>query len=328
MISILCPTRGRPDSVRRLMRSASATAARPRDLQFVFYVDEDDASMDEQVRSELTELAARDLHLNTHFVVGARILLSECWNVCYSVAAHPILMQCGDDIVFQSHHWDTEVTEAIEAVPDRIVLVYGRDGIQDRGVATHGFLHRNWAEAVGYFVPSLFASDWNDMWLTEVARELGRLAYLPSIYTEHMHPVAGKGPWDRTHQERMDRHNREDCDKIWRDTGDQRKLDVVKLRAFIGGHAAGVAALKDAVREHFAGTPGTRLRSELPYAARYKRHQSDEEERFADPTEAAGFLCGGLDDGLLWPVGVFGPDGSEVPDWKALVVVDGAVVEW
>jgi hypothetical protein len=235
-ISILCPTRGRPDNVKRLVESAMVNAHRPDLLEFVFYVDDDDPT------AEQVDLLGDLIKV----VRGPRIVLSACWNECYAVATGGILMQCGDDIVFRTARWDKMVRGQFEAYPDRIVLVHGEDGIQGKRVATHGFIHRTWVQVVGYFVPPLFASDYNDMWLTEVADQLGRRVYLSHLYTEHMHPVAGKGPLDRTHRERLDRHNRENCDQIWRDTVADRRRDAQKLLAYMDGFATRVSEFQRA----------------------------------------------------------------------------------
>ena len=233
LISILCPTRRRPDQVRELIKTALDTAPTYDRLQFVFYVDEDDPT-----RSEVQALQGRSTSLATSIVVvtGPRVVLSQMWNECYKLAEGDVLMQCGDDIRFRTPGWDEKVLVQFLAYPDRIVLVHGEDGIQGRQVATHGFIHRRWVQTVGYFVPPIFASDYNDMWLTEVADTIGRRVYLPKVYTEHMHPVAGKGPLDRTHQERLERHNQQDCDKLWRDTAAERRADAAKLRAYIQGY--------------------------------------------------------------------------------------------
>lgn len=222
MISILLPTRNRPDNVRRLVASARSTAVGR--LELVVYLDEDDPSLDQTV-----EIIADTPWASV--IVGERVVLSECWNRCAEQATFNVMMHCGDDIVFRSEAWDQHVLSAFARYPDRLVFVHGRDGVHDERLATHGFLHRRWVETVGYFVPPLFASDYNDLWLTEVADQLGRRVFLSEVYTEHMHPAVGKGPLDQTHQERLTRHRDEDCDKIWTDTEDLRQRDVEKLRA-------------------------------------------------------------------------------------------------
>lgn len=240
-ISILCPTRGRPRSVDQLIRSVANTAALPTEL--IFYVDEDDRGS-YLSRDNINYLSfSPHPNVEVRFLVGPRIVLSECWNRCADVAVADVLMQCGDDIRFRADAWDADVLDEFERCPDKILLVHGRDGIQDERVATHGFLHRRWVDATGYLVPPYFASDYNDLWLTEVADALGRRVYLPDVYTEHLHPAAGKAPLDRTHEERLARHRADDCDAIWRRTAPERAADVEKLRAAIAAHTAdGVTA--------------------------------------------------------------------------------------
>lgn len=227
-ISILTPTRNRPDNVKRLIKTAQDTAEGP--IEFVFYLDDDDPA-----KTEVLELVSD----NVRFVVSDRCILSEMWNRCAKVAKSEILMQCGDDIIFRSSAWDTQVILEFEKVPDKILLVHGRDGLQDERVATHGFLHRNWVDSVGYFVPPYFASDYNDMWLTQVADSLKRRVYLPEVYTEHMHPLNGKATWDKTHRERLYRHRTQKVERIWKDTAPNRQEDIRKLRAAINGADSG-----------------------------------------------------------------------------------------
>lgn len=225
MISVLVPTRNRPDNVRRLLTSAFNTA--DTEVEFVFYVDQDDPRREETL-SEIFREGAKVVYGGDE-----RIVLSQMWNLCAEVAYYPIMMHCGDDIVFRSAGWDTRVRDEFDACADKILFVHGRDGYQDAKLGTHGFLHRNWVDAVGYFVPPYFSSDYNDLWLTEVADALGRRRYVPEIYTEHMHPVIGKGTWDQTHQERLVRHQRDDVGRIYAEHAGERSGDVAKLRAFI-----------------------------------------------------------------------------------------------
>jgi len=195
-------------------------------VEFIFYVDDDDSSYVETLR--LTGVDST--------ITGPRVVLSEMWNACAKVASHDVMMHCGDDIVFRSDGWDERVLAEFDTVDDKILFVHGRDGYQDARIGTHGFLHRNWVDAVGYLVPPYFSSDYNDLWLTEVADALGRRRYLPDVYTEHMHPVIGKGTWDRTHRERLERHQRDDVQRIYRERKSERDADVLKLILAITNH--------------------------------------------------------------------------------------------
>lgn len=224
MISILLPTRGRPDNVRRILDSAYRTAET--DVEFCVYLDEDD-----RTRHETQRLLSSGCQAT--WVEGPRVVLSEMWNRCWELARYDVAMHCGDDIVFRTSGWDQRVLDEFERHPDRLVFVHGDDGFQRGNIGTHGFLHRRWIETVGYFVPPYFSSDFNDLWLSEVADALDRRVYLPNVYTEHMHPAAGKGEWDRTHQERLKRHQRDGVENLYRTLDHERAADVEKLRRAI-----------------------------------------------------------------------------------------------
>lgn len=199
-----------------------ATAAG--EVEVIFYVDDDDPTGD-LVRSGESN--------DVHVITGPRILLSECWNRCAEQARYDVLMQCCDETVFRTDDWDRFVLAEFQKVPDKIVLVHGRDGIQDAGLATLGFVHRRWVDTVGYLCPPYFSCDYNDLWLTEVADALHRRVFLVNVYTEHMHPVAHKAPLDTTHQQRLSRGQRDNVGALWVTLAPERAADVAKLRAVL-----------------------------------------------------------------------------------------------
>lgn len=219
VISLLCPTRKRPEQLRRMWNSARTTADGP--LELIVYIDDDDDSY--KVLDPVVKV-----------VSGPRIVLSKMWNKCYDQSIGDILMHCGDDIVFRTAHWDTIVRGAIEQYPDRIAFVYGNDGsgVHDGHFGTHGFVHRNWVATVGYFVPPYFVSDWNDSWLNDVARSIDRHIWVP-IVTSHEHYVFGKAAYDSTYREREERGREARVDEIYNSKGAEREADAAKLKDFI-----------------------------------------------------------------------------------------------
>ena len=93
---------------------------------------------------------------------------------------------------------------------------------------THGFIHRNWVDTVGYFVPPYFSSDYNDTWLNDVANMIDRRIYV-DIKTEHMHPAFNKGPMDQTHIERLQRHQEDNVDALYATKLPERQADADKF---------------------------------------------------------------------------------------------------
>lgn len=223
-ISLLVPTRGRPGQILTMWHSALLNADDKNSLELVLYLDEDEPQMVDY----LLFVRAVD-HIS--YRVGPRYVLSNMWNDCSDRATGDILWHGNDDVLFRTNHWDTAVREAFNSQPDRILLVHGRDGYHDAKMSVLGFLHRRWMEAVGYFVPPYFVSDYNDLWLSEVADMIGRRRFLPEVYTEHMHPVFGKGPLDQTHQDRLTRHHQHNPGQLYETLAREREQWAAKLRA-------------------------------------------------------------------------------------------------
>jgi hypothetical protein len=182
LISILTPTRGRPDNVRRLVESIFSNAENPTNIEILFYVDQDDATFPESL-----------IDKNVKVIVGPRLWLSIMQNVLYANARGEIIMYAGDDIVLSTKNWDQIVRNEFEKVEDKICVVYGNDNAtHGQSIAIHAFLHRNWVNAVGCWVPAGRGLPY-DVWITELGRNLDRLIYLPALEIEHLHYRQGEG---------------------------------------------------------------------------------------------------------------------------------------
>lgn len=218
MISVLLPSRGRPHNVQRLYNSLKSTTIGK--WEMVVRLDTDDPSRDEYPN-----------HPEIMYVLGVRITLSQYWNECAEKASGDILMQCGDDIIFRTPGWDIPVKNEFEKYPDRIVLVFGDDGDPNKGknFGTHPFVHRNWVNTLGYFVPPYFSSDFTDTWLNDLADRIGRKVQVP-ILTEHMHPAFKKAELDQTYNERIERHFKEDMPGLYDLKETERQMDAQQLR--------------------------------------------------------------------------------------------------
>lgn len=194
-IGILCPTRKRVVFLDRYIQSILTCADNPQRCTFHFFLDEDDPD----TKKYLDDRIAKD-NLRVKYQIHAHgsVVLSDMWNKLYETCDDEIVMISGDDAIMRSPHWDSSVAGIFDQVPDKICLVYGRDGIHDQKFATQFFLHRNWIETAGYIFPKCYTADWADTWVFEVSKMLQRSIFIPDIFLEHMHWSVGKSDMDET----------------------------------------------------------------------------------------------------------------------------------
>lgn len=217
MISILCPTRNRPENIQRLYDSIARTA--DKEFEMILYVDNDDPSYD-------------SLALPLTLIRGERIVLSEMWNQCAKYALADIVMYGADDIVFCTPHWDTIVKKEFAKFDDKIAFVFGRDGHSpyDGAYGTHGFVHKNWIAALGYVCPPYFSGDFSDTWMNEIASAVGRHVYV-DLLIEHLHPDWSKASLDATYLEKKERMMQDNVAAKYAELAEERRHDIEKLRA-------------------------------------------------------------------------------------------------
>jgi glycosyltransferase involved in cell wall biosynthesis len=227
-ISLLVPTRNRPVGLRRLVESARKAAnVNYEDPEIVAYIDADDTQ---------SQSVAEDLKIK--FVVGPRIILSDMWNKCAEIATGEILAQLNDDCIFQTDDWNAIIENEFGYSPrfsDRISMVHGSDGGPSASTfAVNPFVHREWVDTLGYFMPPYFSGDYPDTWINDLANALNRRVFLPFLI-EHMHPAWGKAEKDETFLDRLKRDARDCPDRFYRTLQQMRNLDIWKLRRRISG---------------------------------------------------------------------------------------------
>ena len=171
MISLLVPTRKRPQRLAGMVGSVIATT-RPGEVEIICYVTHDDHDYDDFPRG-----------LPVSFLRGPRRTFSDLWNALTPYAAGDIFMLCADDVLFRTQGWAAIVGEAYASCPDKILCAYG-DDLHPNGktFATLPFVSRKWVETLGYFTPDGFTCDWCDTWIQDIADMIGRKAVLAHYY--------------------------------------------------------------------------------------------------------------------------------------------------
>jgi len=231
-ISVLVPTRKRQADVTQLVATGLEMTTRENSLEFCFCFDDDD-----NISGEFIPKLKRKYPENIKYieVERNRFKLSELTNQCYSVSTGELLLMLGDDFAFRTRRWNELVIAEFLKYPDNILLAYGYDGHQPAGkLATHGVVHRDWVNVLGYCTPPYFSCDYADTWLYDVATAINRCICL-DIYFEHLHPMQGKHECDDTHRERLERGKRDNNQALYSSSQMKslREVDVAKLQSFI-----------------------------------------------------------------------------------------------
>lgn len=224
MISLLLPSRKRPAIFSRMVKSVRDTATNP--VEIVARFDNDDLSSAESARKD-----------GAIVIVGPRYReITNMWNECFDVCRGDIVQQSNDDIIFQTLGWDVLVEQAFSEVPDKILLVHGRDVLgHQANFGPHAFVHRKWIEALGYFIPPYYVSDFGDAHICELSDRIGRRRYVP-FDISHRHFSHGFPEMkDETTMDRLKRHEEDDPDGIYysQEKMAERARDAQKLAALM-----------------------------------------------------------------------------------------------
>lgn len=238
MITICCPSRGRPGLAARMVESINKTVSKPSNVEIMLYLNDDDEKLQEYKQSIDKK----------YYVIGPNQSTCLTWNQLADKASHDIFFLAGDDIQFMTKDWDKAIIRAFDQYADKICMVFPYDGngkgkgkdllhnnepytLTEGDVAgsPHFALHRNWIKAVGYFVPPFFWHWYVDTYTQAVARKLGRCMLLTKTL------VQAKKIFDDTAmlvRRNLNINVRDDY--VWSQVKDRHlDADVKKLQEFI-----------------------------------------------------------------------------------------------
>jgi len=229
-ISVLIPSRNRPQGLKELCESLFTNASNPNQIEVIVYFDLDDSHIPEYI-AYFNDLSSRYIDpIKT--IIGPKLVLSDYNNKLLQIASSDIFMNLGDDMRCRTKDWDTEVLNAFNEYSDRINFVYIDDGYWGPNLASHHIIHRNYVECLGYFAPPIFDFGYADSWMFQVAQKVGRIQFLPILF-EHMHYSIGKGEFDQTYQDKLNRNQNDIYGELFRSTEYLRDQDVKKLKIYI-----------------------------------------------------------------------------------------------
>lgn len=196
-ISLLVPSRGRPELLRRFLESVLARSERPDLVEVVIYADEDDPSSH----------GFKVEGLEVHTLIGPRATMGSYNTACLEKSRGDIVGLCNDDVVIQTRGWDRILREMHAAMQDGVYLAYPNDLFKGRRLSAFPILSRRACEMLGEPFPRAYRGAFIDYHLLDIFKRLersghSRLIYLEEVVFEHMHYRTGKGDFDKIYGRR------------------------------------------------------------------------------------------------------------------------------
>lgn len=197
MLTVLVPTRGRPNNLAELWTAFTETCTG--DTRLFACVDDDDPELPEYKRIHEAAYEAgtadRD-HPRFLLLIGPRLRLGGTLNMVapYQAGWADYLGFMGDDHRPRTVGWDVAYMDALAALGTG--LVYGNDLIQGETLPTQVAMTSDIVLATGHMVPPGMVHLFLDNAWLALGRALDAITYLPDVVVEHCHPIAGKAAWD------------------------------------------------------------------------------------------------------------------------------------
>lgn len=188
MISILCPTRGRPLQCQRMIDSAVKTSVTPPEIYLAF--------TEENYGDNYTHKSEMPDYPTCHK-----------WNKLAGKAMKDpeakLFMLGADDMIFFTEGWDKALIDHYNALENKIHVYHLRDSRDENGTP-HPIVTREYIEVMGYFLPPIFLHWYVDSWTVEMAKANNCFTHMKDFLLIHDKP-SDHGESDETHKRIRDR---------------------------------------------------------------------------------------------------------------------------
>lgn len=212
-LTVIVPTRGRPQNLAELWRAFVATCTA--NTRLLAVVDDDDPELPayQAMHEDAYEqgLASR---ADPRFLllIGPRLRLGGTLNAVapYQATRSAAVGFMGDDHRPRSVGWDGRYVAELDRLGTG--LAYGNDLIQGPNLPTQVAMTSDIILATGHMVPPGLVHLWADNAWLALGQALEAITYLPDVIVEHCHPIAGRAEWDAGYAEAND-DARSDADR-------------------------------------------------------------------------------------------------------------------
>lgn len=244
-LTVVVPSRGRPDSAPELCGAFARTCTA--DTELIFAVDGDDPTLDgyhAALRGAAS--AARGRATPPYLVVvprrdGTRPTMVAALNAVAGHVARRAEAPAAVGFMNDDHEpltagWDEIMLAALAARPG---VVYGDDMVMGEAIPTAWVMSTVVLRALPHMVPEGLWHLYADDYVRDLARAAGCLAYLPHVKIRHNTPLVGRRPADEGYL-RVNAGEVYDHDKaeLARYRARRGEADVAAVRAALAGAGA------------------------------------------------------------------------------------------
>lgn len=186
-ISLIFPSRGRVQLLRRLLESIEKTTRRGDGVEVLVAVDRDDA----ETMMVVDCFSGVGVAVRGYWVDRSVNFSRDYYNFLYGKSVGRWVMAINDDAVFETDGWDEVVRESLAGRD----VVYGviEDCLGDAKLPTMGeyscwpLLGRGGVDVLGYFFPERIPTWGADIWAAKLYRRAGAVVPVPVVIRHVCH---------------------------------------------------------------------------------------------------------------------------------------------
>lgn len=193
MLTVVVPSRGRPENVKRLQGAFMGKNA-----IMVLAV-----AVTDPMRMQYEAIPTNHIRwwLTHKLPDGCVAPMNDA--ATRSQYGHEAIGFMGDDHLPQGPDWVQRVEDELAELwkTKGAGIVYGDDGLMGENLPTAVFMTHNIVQTLGWMAPPVLRHLYCDNFWKDLGEHLGILKYLPDVKITHLHPHADVGiPWDATYE--------------------------------------------------------------------------------------------------------------------------------
>lgn len=175
-----CPSRGRPELLKRMLESFDRTKSITTDL--IICIDSDDPSI-----KEYNDI----LYGKYKFYIEQRRNVAQIHNfIVNENPEYEYYMPINDDITFETDGWDNILADTIQKKGAGWGISFPDDTTENwkHNLPTFGMMSGNIVKTIGHFYPLELKMFYGDNFLLDLGRAMGKLFYCGNVVVKHTPP--------------------------------------------------------------------------------------------------------------------------------------------